>query len=144
MKKIILFCLFPFLALTSACYGQSSNAERDVAAAVEKLRAAMMSAKAADLNAIAADNLLYGHSSGRLETKAEFVDTIVSGRSVFVTIDITDQKIKVTGDTAIVRHTFEAKTNDNGKPGSVKIGIMLAWQKQKGEWKLLGRQAFRM
>ncbi|AWI08715.1 nuclear transport factor 2 family protein [Ereboglobus luteus] len=143
MKKFLILCLFPVLALMSSCNAQSSNDERDVAVAAEKLRAAMLSAKAADLNAIAADNLLYGHSSGRLETKTEFVDTIVSGRSVFVTIDITDQKIKVTGDTAIVCHTFTAKTNDSGKPGNVKIGIMLVWQKQKGEWKLLGRQAFR-
>jgi ketosteroid isomerase-like protein len=144
MKKILLLCLFPILALASSCNAQSPDDVRDVATAVEKLRAAMMSAKAADLNAIAADNLLYRHSSGTLETKAQFIDTIVSGRSVFVTIDLTDQQIKVTGDTAIVCHTFNAKTNDNGKPGSVKIGIMLVWQKQKGEWRLLGRQAFRM
>ncbi len=144
MKKIILFCLFPSLAFISACNAQSSNDERDVAAAVEKLRAAMLSAKADALSAIAADNLLYGHSSGKVETKAEFVDTIASGRSVFVTIEIADQQIKVTGDTAIVRHVLSAQTNDNGKPNSIKIGIMLAWQKQKGEWKLLGRQAFKM
>ena len=143
MKKFLLLCLFPILAFAPACNAQT-NAERDVAAAVEKLTAALKSGKAADLNAIAADNLLYGHSGGVLETKAEFVDALVSGRSVFVTIDITDQTIKVTGDTAIVRHTLTAKTNNNGKPGSVKIGIMLVWKKEKGDWKLLGRQAFRM
>ena len=120
---------------------EKKNEENDVAAAVERLRAAMLSGKAADLSAVAADNLIYVHSDGLIETKAEFVETIVSGRSVFVTIDLSDQQIKVTGDTAIVRHILEAKTNNNGVPGFVKIGILLVWQKQNGEWKLLGRQA---
>ena len=143
MKKLILFCLLPILALMSAC-GDKAKDERDVAAAVEKMRAAMLSAKAADLNAIAAADLSYGHSSGKIETKAEFVDTIVSGRSVFVTLEFTDQTIKVSGDTAIVRHVFTAKTNDGGKPGNVKIGILLTWQKQGGAWKLLARQAYKL
>ena len=137
MRTIFLF----FLAILSGCSKPSTNDERDVAAAVEKLRAAMVSGKAAELNAVADDNLLYVHSNGMAETKAEFVENIVSGKSVFVTIDLSEQQIKVTGDTAIVRHILEAKTNNDGVPGSVRIGILLVWRKQAGEWKLLGRQA---
>ena len=125
----------------AACEKRPVNDESDVAAAVETLRAAMLSGNAADLNAIAADDLLYIHSNGLIETKAEYVETFVSGRSVFVTIDLSEQRINVTGDTAIVRHLLAAKTNNDGIPGEVKIGILLVWQKQKGRWKLLGRQA---
>jgi len=45
---------------------------------------------------------------------------------------------------AIVRHIFKAKTNDGGKPGEVNIRVLLIWQKQKGGWKLLARQAVRI
>jgi ketosteroid isomerase-like protein len=144
MKKHLLLCLLPFIALVSACGQTQANDEAAVAAAVEKLRLAMISAKAADLAAIAADGLLYGHSAGALENKAEYVDAIASGRNVFVTIKLSDQIIKVTGDTAVVRHTLVADTKDGGKPGFVKIGVMQFWKKQNGEWKLLGRQACKL
>jgi hypothetical protein len=40
---------------------------------------------------------------------------------------------------------FKAKTNDAGKaPGEVNIKVLLIWQKQKGSWKLLARQAVRV
>ena len=147
MKKFLLPCLLPIFALLPACNKScdsardSANAEAGVAAAVEKLRAAMLSAKADDLGAIAADNLLYGHSAGDLENKAEYIDNIASGRSVFVTIDISEQTIKVTGDIAVARFRLVSKTNNGGKPGSIDLAIMTFWQKQNGEWKLVGRQA---
>ena len=120
-----------------------TDAEKAVAAAVDRLTAAMLSGRAADLDAVAADNLIYIHSNGKAENKPEFIESFVSGSTVFETIELSGQQIKITGDTAIVWHTLEGKTKNSGVPGRVKIGIMLVWQKQDGEWKLLGRQAFK-
>ncbi len=124
-------------------YAQSKE-ETEVAAAVEKMRLAMISGVKADLENVAADDLSYGHSSGKIQNKAEFVEAIVNKSSVFVTITLTDQTIKVTGNTAIVRHKLAAETADGGKPGTVNLGILLVFVKQKGEWKLLGRQAYKL
>lgn len=118
--------------------------ETNVAAAVEKMRLAMISGQKADLDAVACDDLTYGHSSGKLQTKAEFMDSFITKASVFVTITLTDQTIKVTGNTAIVRHKLAATTADGGKPGTVSLGIMLVFVKHHGEWKLLGRQAYKL
>ena len=118
--------------------------ETAVGAAVEALRKAMIDGDKAGLQKITADQLSYGHSSGRVEDKAAFVDNIVTGKSDFVTIDLTNQTVAVAGDAAIVRHTLAATTNDSGNPGSVKLNILLVWQKQKGQWKLLARQAVKL
>jgi ketosteroid isomerase-like protein len=118
--------------------------EAAVATAVEALRKAMISGEKAALQNIAADDLSYGHSGGKIEDKAAFVEAISSAKSDFVTIDLTEQTIKVTGNTAIVRHKLAATTNDGGNPGSVKLNILLVWQKQKGQWLLLARQAVKM
>ncbi len=83
------------------------------------------------LEGIAADQLSYGHSSGNVEDKKTLVATLTSGKSDFVTIDLTDQTITVSGETAIVRHKLDATTNDNGKPGTVSLSILTVWQKQK-------------
>jgi ketosteroid isomerase-like protein len=80
-----------------------------------------------------------------LEDKAAFVEALASGTSDFVTIDLEDQTISVVDNTvALVRHKLHAKTNDNGKPGEAHIGILLVWQKQKGSWKLVARQAYKL
>jgi ketosteroid isomerase-like protein len=121
-----------------------SKGEAAVTAAVENLRKAMIDGDKAGLQNITADQLSYGHSSGKVEDKATFVDNIVTGKSDFVTIDLTNQTIAISGDAAIVRHTLSATTNDNGNPGNVKLNILLIWQKQKGQWKLLARQAVKV
>lgn len=118
--------------------------ETAVAAAIETLRKAMIDGDKKALDAIAANKLSYGHSSGKVEDKASFVDAIASGRSDFVTIDLTEQSIRVVGNTAIVRHKLSATTNDGGKPGTVNLAILLIWQKQHKVWTLLARQAVKL
>jgi hypothetical protein len=124
--------------------GNSASASADVAAAAERLRIAMIDPSAAALGALVADDLSYGHSGGKVDTKASFIADLVEGRSDFVTIAITEQTIKVVdANTAIVRHALAADTNDSGKPGKVALKILGVWQKQGGSWKLLARQAVR-
>lgn len=140
-RKQIFF--FIFLISTVISTAQSKK-EGQVNAAVEKLKLAMVSGERAALESIAADQLSYGHSSGLVETKAQFVEKIASGASDFVTIELKNQTISISGNTAIVRHELHATTNDNNKPGEAHIRIMLVFQKQGKEWKLLGRQAVKM
>jgi len=96
------------------------------------------------LKNIALPELSYGHSSGKLQNRTEFISSFATGASVFVTLEFTEQTIKVVGNTAIVRHILSAKTNDSGKPGAVHLSILLIWQKQHGDWKLLARQAVKV
>jgi ketosteroid isomerase-like protein len=72
------------------------------------------------------------------------VEKIVSGKSDFVSIDLAEQTISISGKVALVRHILHAKTNDGGKPGEVHLRILLVWQKKGGQWKLLARQAVKM
>ena len=128
----------------AAATGSSASAEQSVAAAAEKLRVAMIDPTPAALTDLVADDLSYGHSGGRVDTKDSFIGDLIAGKSDFVTIVITDQTIKVVGNTAIVRHALTADTNDSGKPGKVQIKILGVWQQQGGQWKLLARQAVRV
>jgi len=126
-----------------AAMNQSITAQ-EVSTQVERLRNAMISANRAELDGLAAEILSYGHSNGNVETKAEFVENIASGKSDFVSVELTEQRISVSQDTAIVRHTFDAQTNDGGKPNTIKLKILLVWQKQNNELKLIARQAVRL
>ena len=141
MKRITLFLLL--FTLTMSLKAQTA-AETKVLAAVEKMRLALISGERSALEDIAANDLSYGHSSGKLQDKAAFVEAIANGSSDFVSIEYKNQTVKVTGKTALVRHELHAKTNDGGKPGEVHLGILLVWQKEGRDWKLLGRQAYKL
>jgi ketosteroid isomerase-like protein len=143
MTKVFLYLLFFYMISTTPVLSQSQD-EKAVAAAVEKLRKAMVAADAATLKSLAAEELSYGHSNGLVENRAEFVDQFVTGKSVFVNITLSDQTVKIVGDVAIVRHRLTGDTNNSNVPGKVDIIILMVWQKQKGEWKLLARQAARL
>lgn len=136
------------LATLSGCASMhagagGASAEQSVSTAAERLRIAMIDPTPAALGQLVAEDLSYGHSGGRVDTKSSFIGDLVAGKSDFVTIVITDQTVKVVGDTAILRHTLTADTNDSGKPGKVQIKILAVWQKQGSDWKLLARQAVR-
>jgi len=133
-----------FTGCAMAPAGGGASAEPAVAAAAERLRLAMIDPTPAALGALVADDLSYGHSSGKVDTKASFIGDLVERKSDFVSITITDQTIKVAGDVAVVRHTLAADTSDAGKPGKVALKILGIWQKQGGEWKMLARQAVRI
>jgi len=118
--------------------------EKAVSAAVEALRKAMVDPDKAALEKLTLPQLSYGHSSGVVQNQAEFVEALTSGKSDFVSIALTEQHITIVDRTAIVRHILSADTNDGGKAGHTNLSILLVWQKDKGEWRLLARQAVKV
>ncbi len=136
----LIACLF---VMTTPMNAQTTE-EKQVLAIVETMRKAMMSADKAALEKIAADELTYGHSAGLIEDKASFVHNIVSGKFGFVKIEFPDVTVKIVGSNAVVRHKITGDTSNDGKPATVNIGVLLVFQKQKGEWKLIARQAYKL
>lgn len=139
IKKLIFAMSFLMVIAVS---GQKKNDKDAVTDAAEKLRSAMVSGDKSSLESLILPELTYGHSGGHIDDATEFVEKLVSKKSDFVTIDITNQNINIVGNTAIVRHHFYATTADLGKaPGDVTLDIVLVWVKVKKDWKLLARQA---
>jgi uncharacterized protein DUF4440 len=117
--------------------------EAGVAQAVAALTAAMLAADKAKLEALVADQLSYGHSGGVVQDKADFVGVIASKKTVYKSINLTDMKVSVVGNNAIVRHTWDSVSESGGKSNASHIGVLQVWAKQDGTWKLLARQAFK-
>ena len=116
--------------------------EGAVSAAVEALKKAMIAADKSALDKLAAAELSYGHSSGRLENKAEFIEAIVSGKSGFSAIELEGQTVNVVDRMAIVRHTFHATQRKSGD--KVKLFNLTIWLQQQDQWKLVARQAAKL
>ncbi|MDQ3829526.1 MAG: nuclear transport factor 2 family protein [Candidatus Tectomicrobia bacterium] len=145
VRTLVLSTVIMTVALLGAAsVVAQSGEEAAVAQAVEAFRTAMLKADRGQFEALTVEQLSYGHSAGRVETKAQFIDAATSGRSRWKFITLTDQTTQMVGDTAIVRHTLTGETERDGKINPVKIGVLMVWHKQNGEWKLLARQAVRL
>lgn len=153
MKTSLSFLLF--LAIVTGCNPTSeqqteqqkdtSGYEAEVAEAVEALRVQLVDPEQAVLEGIADDILSYGHSNGHIEDKAEFIASLISQKFNFETLDLTEQTIDLSGETAIVRHQLQGNTADAGKePGTANLKVMQVWQKKGDDWKLLSRQAVKI
>jgi ketosteroid isomerase-like protein len=138
-------------ALVLAAYGLAGvspawadSEEAAVVAAGEALRKAMLDADKAKLEELVSDQLSYGHSAGRLENKAQFIDIVAGKKTIYKSITYSDASTAVVGNNAIVRHVLSVETESDGKPASARVGALQVWSKQDGRWKLLARQAFRL
>lgn len=111
---------------------------------VEALREALLKADKAQLERLTAEQLSYGHSDGRVQNKAEFIDGVMTRKATVKSLNFPDLKIAVAGDAAIARHLYESESEMDGKTTNTKIGTLEVWQKQGGNWKLLARQAYKL
>ncbi|EJM96433.1 hypothetical protein PMI34_00540 [Pseudomonas sp. GM74] len=142
MKKakvlIGFLCLFSgYVAATPAAV------DKDVAQAVDHLTQAMLHKDIPELNALTAENLTYGHSSGKIQDKKAFIADIETGKSAFKTLEMQNQTITVSGDVALVRHHFSAQALKGTEVVPTEIENFQIWQKQDGKWLLVGRQAYK-
>ena len=120
-----------------------SSEEDAVAKSVEAFRVAQITADAKAFDALCAAELSYSHSDGRVEDKAAF---ITNGKSKFLSLEYLDPQIRVVGPAAIVRFHWMAQSESvpDGKKSNTNLHILMNWQKQGGDWKLLSRASTKL
>lgn len=80
MKKFITLIVVALMS-TSSLLAQTKS-EKQVEQAVETMRLAMISGDRNVLNNLASDKLTYGHSSGKIESKTDFVETLATKNQI--------------------------------------------------------------
>jgi hypothetical protein len=138
MKKLIVLLL---LVIGVAANAQSPKEN----AVIEKVQA-LNKAVFFDKDSIALERLLakkvtYGHSGGKVENRAEMIHGVVSNKSGYSEQKTSDVSVLFHDKTAVVRHTFTATETKEGQPAPLKLKILQVWVKEKGDWKLMARQA---
>jgi ketosteroid isomerase-like protein len=127
-------------------FASEADEESVVAKNVQAFRAAQFAADAKALDALCAAELSYSHSDGRVEDKATFIANATSGKTKFLALAYEDVKIRVVGPAAIVRFHWvgESESIADGKKSSTTLHILMNWQKQGSDWKLLSRASTKL
>lgn len=139
MKTILLTmtCAWGLMAAATS----DAVAVKEVTAAMESLKQAMLHKDGAALDKLLSEDLTYIHSGGQNETKADFMKAIVSGKSIVERLDLTGTAVRVYGNTALYQGNvdlYHSKTN------IVHMNILHVWVKGAGGWKMVARQATRL
>ena len=139
--------ILPALALGLLCTVPAfAGADEDaVSKNVEAFRAAQKAGNAEALVSLLAEDLSYSHSNAKIDTKASLLDGVAKANYKWTSLEYKDPTVKVVGPAAIVRFNFVGEQEfTDGKKTPQNLAILMNWQKQGGEWKLLSRAATKL
>ena len=123
-----------------------AGADEDaIAKNVEAFRAAQAAGNADGIAPLCAEEMSYSHSSGAIDTKASLTEGIAKANYKWTTLEYKNPTIKVVGPAAIVRFNFVGEQEfADGKKTPQNLHILMNWQKQGSDWKLLSRAATKL
>jgi ketosteroid isomerase-like protein len=134
-----MFVLLSATALWAAT--PDSKTEKEVLAALEAYKQAMLKKDTAALNKLLTDDLTYTHSNNLHEDKAAVLAAIKT--SAIEAIDFRDIKIRVYGNTALLVADADFRNNTAGTVSVSKLNILHVFVKGNSGWQLAARQATR-
>jgi hypothetical protein len=146
LRRITLPVLL-FAAVTMTCGVSFAKDDARVTAlkAAEAARfKANVDADATVLGQVLADDLEYVHSNGELNSKAEFIDSLVNGKRDYVATTFEIQGIRFIGDIAIIRGTAKVTVADNGQSRDLDLGYTDIWVWKDERWQMIGWRSARM
>jgi hypothetical protein len=117
--------------------------EQSPVEAVEAFRKAMIAGDHAAFDALCAAQLSYGHSTGKIQTKEEFIADATSGNAKWKALEFVNVRNTIAGPNAISRFTLSGELESDSKVTTIGIGTLMVWQKQGNSWKLPARQGFK-
>jgi len=138
--KLTISTLLLSIVLSAASVGSSAD-KQDVMAAMDAYKNAMTHKDGAALEKLLGDDLTYVHSEGLLESKADVIKSVVSGKAAVDKIEfLPDTDVRVHGKTA-----FVAGKEDLWHPTSVvHMHVLHVWEKGPQGWQLVARQATKL
>ena len=134
----MLIRLFALVAGAGALFAQVSP--KEVEKAEQAWSAAVRSADAAALEKMLADDLVYTHASGSVDTKRSYIDSLKSGARKYTGVDFTETKIRMYGNTAVLTTNARMRGAAGGNAFDDRVRLLHVWVKGAGGWQLASHQ----
>jgi len=144
MKKV--FSIFAFLLAGFAALAQSKD-EKAVIERTYLLSHTVFGTKdSLTTEDLFAKQATYGHSGGLIQNRAEAIAGITKNKSFYTDTAVSNIRVIMDDDdVAIVRYLFKANEHKaDGTIAPLNFSMMLVWVKEKGKWRLMGRQAVKL
>jgi ketosteroid isomerase-like protein len=146
MKALMSSVLMALVFATVSAYAappSDPQAEKEVMAAMETWRQALLKKDGAALERLYHEDIRYGHSSGLVEDKKTAVNHIVTSKADYASVDLLDTKVSVHGNFALVNGRVNYRQVTDGKANDVKLHVLHVWTRTPQGWQMIGRQSTR-
>lgn len=141
MKNRVVFIPVWLLLLSSAL---AQTPEERISQLERRRFEAQVRKDVATLREVLADQLLYTHSNGKVDTKTSFIAAIESGASSYKDVVIEEEVIRLTGRTAVVSGVVRLQSISNGTWIPLHLRYTDVYTKQSGKWRMVAWQSLRL
>lgn len=143
-RRMVCFALLLLLPVLIAASRSSVEVAGEVRAADSKRLAAMVRADVAELGTLLAEDLTYTHSSGKVESREEFLAALSSGKLDYLSLERTEDKVRIYGDTAVVSGRVDGKLRSEDKDVPLALRFTSVWVKGEKGWRMVAWQSTRL
>lgn len=98
----------------------------------------------ATLESLLADDLIYTHSSARLDTKRSLIEGMTSDKTVYTAVEPSDVKAQDLGDTVVLTGIAQIKVTVNGAPNAFGVRFTDVYARRDGRWQMVTWQSTRL
>jgi hypothetical protein len=131
-------------ALSGAAFGKDDARIPALKAAEAARFQANIDADAKVLGRMLDDALEYVHSNGEVNTKAEFIESLTSGKRDYIATTFDIQGVRILGDVAIIRGTAKVTVADHGESRDLDLGYTDIWVWKDKRWQMTAWRSARM
>ena len=117
----------------------NSGTEKAIVARQQAYLDALRKRDAAAIGQFFSDDYTYTGASGQFMTKAERLDSFKSTNAPPVSLDFTDLKVHIYGDTAVVTGHVTSQVGPNGQ--AIDQRSIWVWANQGGTWRIVAGQS---
>jgi ketosteroid isomerase-like protein len=105
---------------------------------------AMAQKDLAALNTLLSDDLVYTHSSARIDTKQSLIGAMESGATVYTAVEPSDVKAQDLGDAVVLTGAARISVMSSGKPNSFGVRFTDVYVNKGGQWQMVAWQSTRL
>jgi len=118
------------------------TANGDMIIALDRERMQAMADKNVDrLNELLCKDLVYTHSSARLDTKESLIGAMESGATVYTSVEPSDVTAQDLGDAVVLTGAAKITVVANGNPNSFGVRFTDVYHNQDGTWRMVAWQS---
>ena len=144
MRSLLLTLVALCLAFSNSAFSEDKR-YANLATADDTRVAAMKSADGEKLAALLSDDLRYAHSSGTVDTKQSYIESLTSGRTKYLTIDYEERAFTFPAP-GIALMTGRAHVKVANATGEVDMNLsfLAVWREENGHWRFLAWQSCKL
>jgi ketosteroid isomerase-like protein len=122
----------------------SVAAEQQVKRLEQQVRTAVIKGDTSVLEQYLSDDYVGIDPNGQVADKSRTIQDLKNGAVKYTAIDVTEERVRMYGDTGIYTGQANVRMAINGQPQTAEVRATIVWVKQGGQWKRASFQATRV